>query len=93
MNVSGAEVQDIISQLDYHGNKMINYSEFLAATIDVRDFLTDSRLRAVFSQFDTDASGTITEENIKLALVKLGKTIADSEVHEMVTKHDMNGDG
>ena len=49
MNVSGAEVQDIIAQLDYHGNKMINYSEFLAATIDVRDFLTDSRLRAVFN--------------------------------------------
>ena len=68
MNVSGAEIKEIIAQMDYHGNQKINYSEFLAATMDVRNFLTDSRLKAVFSQFDTDNSGSITAENIKLAM-------------------------
>lgn len=49
LNVSDAEVSEMISQMDYHNNKKINYSEFLAATIDVRSFLTESRLQAVFN--------------------------------------------
>ena len=34
MNVSDAEITEMINQMDYHNNKKINYSEFLAATID-----------------------------------------------------------
>jgi len=49
MNVSDAEITEMISQMDYHNNKKINYSEFLAATIDVKNFLTESRLKAVFN--------------------------------------------
>lgn len=80
MNVSDTDVHEIINQMDYHGNQKINYSEFLAATMDVRNFLTDSRLKAVFQQFDTDNSGNITAENIKLAMQKLGKEISLGEV-------------
>ena len=67
---------------------MINYSEFLAATIDVRDFLTDSRLRAVFNQFDTDSSGKITKENIYLAMQKLGREVPMDEIEQIILKHD-----
>ena len=93
MGVSDAEVTEMISQMDYHNNKKINYSEFLAATIDVQSFLSESRLKAVFNQFDTDSSGKITEENITLAMQKLGKEISRKEVHEMITQHDRTGDG
>ena len=79
--------------MDYHNNKRINYSEFLAATIDVKNFLTDDRLKAVFSQFDTDSSGKITGENIYLAMQKLGKEISQEEVAEMIKQHDLTGDG
>ncbi len=41
----------------------------MAATIDIKGFLTDSRLRA---QFDADSSGKIAAENIFLAMQKLG---------------------
>jgi len=93
MNVSDAEIHEMIDQMDYHNNKKINYSEFLAATIDVQSFLSESRLKAVFNQFDTDSSGKITEENIVLAMQKLGKEIARKEVHAMILKHDRTGDG
>ena len=56
----------------------------MAATIDVRNFLTESRLKAVFNQFDTDNSGKITEENIVLAMQKLGKEMDPVEVHTMI---------
>jgi len=57
----------MISESDYAGNGQINYSEFLSATLDVKTFLNDTKLRSVFSLFDTDGSGTITEENLLYA--------------------------
>ena len=84
MDVSEQEIQDMINQIDYHENNKINYSEFLAATIDVRNFLTDSKLKAVFSQFDTDNSGKITQENIVLAMQKLGREMQPEQVREMI---------
>lgn len=54
------EIDNIITEVDYFGNKKINYSEFLTATIDLNDFLTENKLNALFSQFDTDGSGIIT---------------------------------
>ena len=93
VNVSDAEVADMINQMDYHDNKQINYSEFLAASIDVQSFLTESRLKVVFNQFDTDASGVITEENIFFAMQKLGRETRREDVHSMIAQHDTNGDG
>ena len=72
MIVSNAEIREMIDQMDFHDNKQINYSEFLAATIDYHKFFTESRLQAVFNTFDTDQSGKITEENICLTMEKLG---------------------
>ena len=92
MSASDSEIQDIIRQMDYHGNMKINYSEFLAATIDVKLFLTDSKLKAIFQQFDTDNSGFVTAENIKLAMQKLGKQMSLTEVEQMIDQHDQTGD-
>ena len=61
--------------MDYFGNHKINYSEFLAATLDVKAFLNDDKLNAIFSQFDTDNSGYISRENIVTALTKMGHEI------------------
>ena len=46
--VSQAEIDDIINQIDYAGNQKINYSEFIAATLDVSKYLTESKLDALF---------------------------------------------
>lgn len=42
------EIDSIIENLDYAQNNKINYSEFIAATISVKEFLTDSKLKALF---------------------------------------------
>lgn len=72
LQMSDNDVKGLIEEMDYHNNGMINYSEFLSATVDLKKFLTDQRLLAVFNQFDTDGSEKITEENIYLAMQKLG---------------------
>ena len=42
------EIDSIIRELDYDGNNMINYSEFLAATVSVKTILTHEKLEALF---------------------------------------------
>ena len=84
-------IEDMIKEVDYYGNGKINYSEFLAATINVNTFMTDQKLQTIFQQFDTDNSGHITHENIKNAMQKLGLEISKKEIEEMISKHDVKG--
>ena len=93
MNISDKDIKQMIEEIDYHGNGKINYSEFLSATINIKTFLTDQKLMAIFSQFDTDGSGRISEENIYYAMQKLGQEIPRSEIKEMIKKHDLTKDG
>jgi calcium-dependent protein kinase len=67
MNMSSKEISEMIAEMDYAGNGKINYSEFISATINVKTFLNDTRLRAIFQQFDTDNTGFITEDNLYYA--------------------------
>ena len=75
IDVPQDRVDDIIAEVDYFGNKRINYTEFLVATLDVKSFLDDQKLEAVFKQFDTDNSGVITQDNIVNAMQKMGHAI------------------
>lgn len=79
--------------MDYFGNHKINYSEFLAATLDVKVFLNDDKLSAIFNQFDTDNSGYISRENIVTALAKMGHEITQAELDDAMRKHDLEKNG
>lgn len=58
--MSSKEIHDIVKEIDYMDNQKINYSEFLAATINTAEFLTDQKLHAIFKTFDFDGTGEIT---------------------------------
>lgn len=49
MNLPDKKVDQIIDECDYFGNKKINYTEFLVATLDVKNFLDDNQMRAIFN--------------------------------------------
>mmetsp|Transcript_106571 Transcript_106571/g.147538 ORF Transcript_106571/g.147538 Transcript_106571/m.147538 type:complete len:102 (-) Transcript_106571:251-556(-) len=42
--ISDKEIKNLINEIDYHGNHMINYTEFLAATISINNFINEDRL-------------------------------------------------
>ena len=71
---------------------MINYTEFLAATISVHKFLSHQKLEAIFKQFDIDGNDYITKDNIRDAMTKMGREISDAEIDEIMLKHDSSGD-
>lgn len=46
----------------------INYTEFIAATIDANVFMRGDYLRTAFEMFDADGSGKIDNEEVKALL-------------------------
>ena len=49
MLISDEELKNIIYEIDSKGNKKINYSEFMAATIRVNEHLTENKVTALFN--------------------------------------------
>ena len=80
MDIPNEEIEKIINEVDYFGNGKINYTEFLVATLDVKAFMDDNKLQAMFNQFDTDGSGVITKNNIITAMNKIGHDITQEEL-------------
>ena len=85
-------VTQLIEEVDFAGNNKINYSEFLAATIEANDVMTQERLQSIFNTFDVDRSGFITAQNIKDAFSKLGREISEKDIKKIFKEHDLDQD-
>ena len=60
-SMAAEDVSSIFNQIDYDHDGVINYSEFIAATMDKQKALTMQNLMFAFHHFDVDGSGYITE--------------------------------
>lgn len=65
----------------------------MVATLDMKSFLNENKLQAVFNQFDTDGSGVITKENIITAMIKIGHDINQEELDTIMQEHDIEKNG
>ena len=65
LSMSKEQVAAIFHQIDTDGSGTIDYSEFVAASIDRKKMLSKKKLEKVFEMFDTDNSGTITANELK----------------------------
>jgi len=63
------------------------------ATMDVKRFLDEEKLNALFNQFDTDGSGKITKDNIISAMNKVGHDLTQEELDTIMEQHDLAKDG
>ena len=73
LKLEDAEIQKIVNEIDYYGNGMINYSEFLTATLSIDQDLNQEQLWSLFKKFDVDNTDTITISNLKEAFNRLGR--------------------
>ena len=70
---------------------MINYTEFLAATLTLQDEITDDMYMRLFKKFDVDDTNYISKENLLDAFKRLGRNnITIEEVSEMIRVHDIH---
>ena len=59
------EVDKILKIADIDGRGEIDYSEWLIATLDKKNLVSDDKLRQAFSFFDKDGSGSISVDELK----------------------------
>ncbi|QCD79735.1 calcium-dependent protein kinase 2-like [Vigna unguiculata] len=50
-------------------------------------------LKAMFANMDTDNSGTITYEELKTGLARIGSTLSEAEVKQLMDAADVDGNG
>ena len=76
LNIGAAdgEIDKIIREIDYVGNGKINYTEFLSATLEIKDTLTEEMLWRLFKKFDVDDTSFISKENLIEAFKRMGRT-------------------
>jgi len=55
---------DLLKGADTDGSGSIDYTEFIAATMDAQTFLRDDYLRTAFDMFDKDKSGKIDKSEL-----------------------------
>ena len=61
--LSDQELEDIFKSIDLDGSGHIDYTEFLAATIEARGVIAEERLAEAFDRIDSDDTGQISKEN------------------------------
>lgn len=84
-------VASIIEQCDANLNGFIDYTEFLAATINWKQALSQKWIEVAFRAYDIDGNGRISLEEIKSFI---GDATIENDIWEsMFREADVNGDG
>ena len=84
--VAAHEIDEIIRNADFKKDGRINYSEFLAATLESRAVLDDDVMWSAFNTFDVDSTGFITKANLTEALQRAGRQVSDSHIADIMTE-------
>lgn len=87
---SEEDYRSIFDAVDLDGTGKIRYTEFLAATIEAQGALSEERLAEAFDRLDSDDSGFISKENLK---VLLGDDFPQSEIDAIIDEADLTRDG
>ena len=92
LDVEEEEVLKILEVADADGNGDIEYSEWVIATINKRNLLTDEKLQTAFNLFDRDGGGTISAVEISDVL-GIGNKVDSKIWEEIVNEVDQDGNG
>eukprot|EP00408_Alexandrium_pacificum_P021554 CAMPEP_0171199366 /NCGR_PEP_ID=MMETSP0790-20130122/23427_1 /TAXON_ID=2925 /ORGANISM="Alexandrium catenella, Strain OF101" /LENGTH=585 /DNA_ID=CAMNT_0011664711 /DNA_START=16 /DNA_END=1774 /DNA_ORIENTATION=- len=88
------DLQQILEEVDTNGTGVIDYTEFLAATLDRKMYLQEDICWAAFRVFDRDGNGRISKEEIALVLGDGDvASVAMRDIAELMQDVDQNGDG
>lgn len=85
----------ILLEVDSDGSGSIDYTEFLAATIDKRLYIKEDVLWSAFKTFDVDGNGTIDKTELRKVLAddSVQDVMGMKDIELMIKDVDNNGDG
>ena len=85
------DVFELFKTIDADKNGRIDYTEFLAATLQKQTYLRKERLFEAFCVFDKDNSGRISKKEL-MEVLKTEKS-QEKEIETFIKAADKNGDG
>merc|ERR1719460_188504 len=94
------DLMGIMKEVDSDGSGVIDYTEFLAATLSRKQYMQEDIVWSAFRVFDLDGDGQITRE--ELAQVLSGDRVKDveqamqmnkDEIERIIKEVDEDGDG
>ena len=89
--ITDEELCELFKSIDVDKNGKIDYTEFLAATMQKKMYLKEERLFEAFCNFDLDGCGKITKK--ELMSVLKAEPNQESEFENIIKSIDKNGEG
>jgi len=93
------DLEKMMESIDTDGSGVIDYSEFVAATMDKRKYYQDDVCWSAFKVFDQDGSGSIDRDELVLVLSSeeitdlIQMKMNEQEIDAIIKEVDLNGDG
>lgn len=93
--VEGAtdHIEELKKCLNLDKDGKIKYTEFLVATVNKNEALTDANIKFAFHHFDTNNDGFITKDNLVETFHREGKGLTHDEIEEMLNQADISNTG
>lgn len=85
-------IEELFKKMDTDGSGQIDYTEFLASTIQQKEILKEEKLAEAFRAFDKDNSGKISYAEIYQVL-KITDKEEKKKIDDTINKFDINHDG
>ena len=85
INLSTAELKDIIDEIDTNGNGIIGFSEFLSMMArKIKETQSKDKLWETFRIFDKEGNQSISAAELRYMMTQLGEKLTDEEIDEMI---------